>query len=141
MRTENYCTYLQNETFQGRSCQIFCVQCDSQEKYISLMHMYSASMKSHQVLKLNSFHLATRENFSIMLNVILLVSRTVSEQFLVLAHLSSLSLFAGAKMNFNQFSERKLSKDHFVFFVRKCNTVPTKIQIFRSHNIKYGTFK
>ena len=38
-------------------------------------------MKSHQVLKLNNFRLATREKFLIVLNVIMLISRRVSDKF------------------------------------------------------------
>ena len=38
-------------------------------------------MKSYQVQKLHNFHLATRENFSVILNVIILISRPISGKF------------------------------------------------------------
>ena len=38
-------------------------------------------MKSYQVLKLHNFHLATREKFSIIMNVIILISKHISDKF------------------------------------------------------------
>ena len=38
-------------------------------------------MKSYQVLKLHNFHLATRGKFPFILNIIILISRPISDKF------------------------------------------------------------